>query len=46
MLPSASEVLPIVQIIAGLATELGFFFTYLTFQRIRKTEQINFRKNE
>ncbi len=40
MLPSVTEVLPAVQISAGVATGLGFFFTYLTFQRIRKTDQI------
>jgi hypothetical protein len=40
MFPSSTEVLPYVQIAAGVATALGFFFTFLAFRRVEKTEQI------
>jgi|SRR5215217_2040204 len=35
-----SDVLSFVQILAGLATLGGFYFTYKAFQRVGKTEQI------
>jgi hypothetical protein len=40
MFPSASELALYIQIATGAAVVLGFFFTYLSFNRTRKLEQI------
>jgi hypothetical protein len=37
---SVTDVLPYVQIGAGIAAGLGFFLTFLTFRRIGTTEQV------